>query len=208
MQDNKIDVFDLDGTIFRGNTFHRFVTFLGLRALLTLNFSLFYRVTRDIGARKFKLINHFEWKCRVMNEAFALSEAELNYFSRMIVKESENRLNVLLNKCQNTRRKVLATAAPSVYAEKVGRLMGFDIVISSKPIDGTIVEVIREKKCNLVLSYAASEDMSINNFFTDHHDDVFLAQFADHNYLVDPSIISLGRFRDFGINFDIINLNS
>jgi hypothetical protein len=52
------------------------------------------------------------------------------------------------------------------------------------------------------------EDMCINNFFTDHHDDVFLARFAEHNYLIDPSIISLDRFREFGINFDIICLNS
>lgn len=206
MRTMKFDVFDLDGTIFPGNTFHQFSWFIIRQACLRADVPRAFGALKLTALRGFRRITHFEWKARLLRIAEGVPSADLAGFARQIATQSRPRLEQLLNGEGGRHPRILATAAPELYAKLLGPLLGFDNVISSKLERGALVEANKSIKRDLVLAYSAKSEMNIGRLFTDHHDDLPLAAVSERCFLVNPSSATVAAFERCRVPFAVVRV--
>lgn len=199
----RVAVFDLDGTVYPGNSFHSLLKFLLLRAALRGRLDLCVRLLFFLGLRALRLVPHATLKERAVSIAVFLSVEERARFVDGIVRQSSDRLLVLKESCVGKRALLLATAAPIFYAGLVANQLGFDQCVATE-MDGEVGEAIRERKRDLVLGVCDEFDWSIAEFYTDHEDDLPLALFAEKVFLVAPSPKAEKAFSDAGVAYSVL----
>lgn len=175
---------DLDGTLSKVNTFTLFV-----KVFFRFSPAARLPLMRIVLQRKLRLISHAEAKQNIIS----LFRQTGN---RMIVENTIHHIinNVrpdLLDAVRKADFSVLATAAPSLYAEELTQRLGFNICIST-PDSGP--ECRGEAKVRRLhqIGIVFSKNLTV---YTDHYDDMPLlsANSQGINILVSPSGETLAR---------------
>lgn len=185
---NKVLVVDLDGTLFKINTFHYFIRYLLLYSINKFNIILLFKIAGVIVFRILKIITHAKMKYFILNTISAKTDINYNQFVNKI---SFKKREIDLLKDNSFDVKILATAAPLCYAGIIAENEGFHICLGTNfPVTrfNNEFENIKEIKKNRVVNYLAKEGVSeIDTFITDHIDDLPLMKIAKQNTIVAPS---------------------
>ncbi len=193
MQKNKnFVVYDLDGTLIRSNTFHRWIVALIIRSLCELNFKKFFKIFSALIARATNSISHKDLKIIIEKNSLDLDDAFVNKFaSRLIQKNiSSFCIHKLMLHIENGDHVILATAAPLVYAKIIAQLLDFDSVLASKfDSSGSYIECMKDIKASQILQYSGGR--GINFFYSDHSDDLCSMRLAKSIFLINPTSLSL-----------------
>lgn len=156
-------IVDLDGTLMRCNTFTEFVKFL-FRRFPRLRVPLAWIV----GIRKLRLISHIAAKRRIVKLAEKkgkLTQRDIDDFIDTLLPRINAEVDAMSRQAST---RLLVTAAPSIYAERLGLRLGFDRVFSTPP-DGP--EMRGERKVE-ALECAGIPFDADTLLFTDHRDDL------------------------------------
>jgi len=199
----EINVIDLDGTLLRTNTFHKWMLFLLKKS--------FFKYPQDslkliyiASLRLSKQITHTQMKYKVLQ----ISEAQ--HFKKYI-DDFVGTLDIYLNnevlkfvKNDNTIN-ILATAAPELYANKIADIYGFEYCLATPSTNNKQwYENIREKKKNTLLTLMNSMKIDkVDIVITDHHDDIPIMKLANQILLVAPSKQTIQLLEKNIINQDI-----
>ena len=187
MHDQSIVVFDLDGTLVRCNTFHKFINFLLFDKRSNLKLSYKVLIAYYSMLRLFRLISHKHLKIKVIRFSNRLNGSSIQRFVDDFIQVEISA--VCLSEIQSWKKKgallVLATAAPMSYSVYIAEKFGFDKVLASY-IDGSdrLFECFKQKKAECVAKYAAGR--SILAVYSDHDDDIPLFDLAESSVLVNP----------------------
>ncbi len=192
MQPDNLNVFDLDGTLIKVNSFKeiskRLVTTLAKKweVASLLNLICWYLV------RKVGLIRHLKFKQKIVN----VFEGELNEEEKQNIVQSVFLTNInrdvfeLMLKAENC---VISTSAPFAFVSR----MGFEknaVVICSLDPNNNFPDTanfgpgkIENLKC-----YFQDKDVRVLNFYTDSADDQELVNFSVNAFMVkDGSLIKI-----------------
>ncbi|WP_168796624.1 HAD family hydrolase [Cognatitamlana onchidii] len=204
MNSHKVLVVDLDGTLYKANTFHYFIKYLlifglshlKLLFLIKLSLALFSRVTSSHAKMKYNILNVVK------------DRPDINYRGFVDSMKSK-RHHIPIIKDESFSFKILATAAPSCYADIIAQDEAFDLCLgtefSNDPFSGRFENVKNIKKQN-VLNYLKANNLgTVNTFVTDHIDDLPLAKVAKFNLIVNPSQTFLEELKHNSISFDVID---
>jgi len=183
----KVLVVDLDGTLIKVNSFHKWFFFLAKKLTREVRFykliSLFYATV----LRAMKLHTHSQWKRNVMLISSDLEEKCFLSFSENLIKERNNIEPYIRGEFG---LRILATAAPEFYSKHVASLFGFDVCLATgSPItEVNWKENIRAEKRFKVQDYLKSQNYSgnIDTLITDHKDDLPLMRISENVLLVNP----------------------
>ena len=162
-------------------------------------------VVASVAARRFRRISHHELKQRVVRAAACLPERAIAHFAKGLVVRCERRLARLKREHGRARISVLATAAPDLYATTLARALGFDHVVASGYRSSIYVETRCEQKRDAVVELSIQLGVDVEALFTDHLDDLALAERAARVVLVDAGAKTIAAFRSHGIEFVATN---
>lgn len=185
----EVAVVDLDGTLLRCNSFTEFVKFI-FRRKPSLRFQLALIVLR----RKLRLLSHSEAKQHILHlVAGKLHGGDINSFITRLHRYLNDDVVAFVSSCP---KKLLATAAPALYARPLGDSLGFDEVVATE-IGGD--ENKGEKKLDSVRKSGVTFGPGVA-VVSDHSDDMplFRANRDGINILVTsqgPEIITIANCR-------------
>jgi phosphoserine phosphatase len=104
--------------------------------------------------------------------------------------------------------KILATAAPSIYAKIIAENESFDVCIGTDSPFGNYTEEFensKEVKRKNVLNYLKTHNLDvIDMFITDHIDDLPLLKEANQNFIVNPDENFVKTLKQNSISFEVI----
>lgn len=189
----KIAVFDLDGTLYAGATFRKYILW-GFRMLWNKgkrNEALL--LMRRFLMSKLGIVSHIRMKydnCRLLDKEISDKEIEEFVDSLMsgVAQPVKRMKDDLSNRGYHT---VLSTASPSRYCMPLARRLGFDSCHATGMTD-SFEEFVENRGLRKVKRLHELENKyggSVNVVVTDHHDDLPLLQYnrSGSNYLVSPS---------------------
>jgi len=161
----KIVVIDLDGTLIKSNSFHKWILFM-LKKSFFRNRMDFLKLSFIVVKRAFKLITHTQMKYNILK----ISEkkcyvSEVDEFIFSLEKDiNENVLEII----DKNNINILATAAPEIYAKKFAEKLKFNFwsttpntytnkwfenIRQNKAISlQKILERLGRERCDLVVS--------------------------------------------------------
>ena len=201
---NKVLVVDLDGTLYEGNTFYRFIIFLFIRSVTKLDVVLLFKMKLNIGLRLFRFISHARLKYNVLK---AIDGKEVNLESFVDSLSNKTRTFNSINKSEY-KYKILATAAPSIYSKLIAQKEGFDVCLATKlPKHGfnKNFENLKERKRDNLIKFLSSKNIEgVDVLITDHIDDLPLMKISNQNYVVSPSKKMVRELNENKINYKII----
>ena len=184
---NGIVVVDLDGTLLRCNSFHKYIVYLltspgcGLYYLnrVKILFYLALRLTRMITHKKLKL-----WLMQLSTEID--DSIVKDFVNKVLVKDVSKVCIDEINYWKtNNVQLILATAAPVKYASYISKLFGFDKVFASDLLEtGELYECFRDIKAKCIADYAKNSE--ILAVYSDHQDDAELFKLSKECILVNP----------------------
>lgn len=188
MEQGRLAIIDLDGTLVDGNTFVTYFR-LGMRGLLERG-----RISAALGIawmtllRALRLISHRRLKFYAFRR-FAVSRSRFVAATHFNAEVAE-----LIRRMEAEGiRVVLATAAAGVYVPWIwpGEYIATDI--------NSDTEMRGEAKLQAVRQYMAQHNLRLYAVITDHHDDLpLLRAGAERNILVRPSAETLRRVGNVG----------
>ena len=203
---NKVLVVDLDGTLFTINTFHYFIKYLIFYSLKNFRIILLLGIIHSLTLRVLKLFSHAEMKFKILK--LISQEKNINY--KEFVDSISNKMRSLdLLKDKSFTTKILATAAPSCYANIIANQNQFDVCLGTEfPISKFDVnfENIKEVKKKNVMAYLGTIGIDkINIFITDHLDDLPLMKISEKNIIFNPTDNMSAVLEENLILFEVIN---
>ncbi len=191
---------DLDGTFVNVNTFHKWMIFLVKRSLVTNLFDTI-KLLSYFAMRYAKVITHQQMKYKILR----ISEKEsYSLHVDTFVQSLDKEINPTVKEFANEHVvSILATAAPSLYAQKIAQKYNFTYAISTpstshKPWS----ENIREKKAEALEYLLESLDAKeCDTVLSDHYDDIYIMRYAKRIYLVNPSEKTEEIVKNEGLSF-------
>ena len=197
-------IYDLDGTLIPFNSFKRWLVFTVVSALFFFNLDYCWLVSKTTIRRVFcKNVDRFVFKQTIV--AFHEQKAH-----RKFTKWSNFRFAVYLKK--KTRKELLeagkdlylATAAPDCYVKHYAQLMDCFRDYSATHIEnGSMNENMGIEKLTAV-SQLIEEKTTNAALYTDHQDDLPLAEKVSTVFLVNPSEKTKREFVASGISFTVV----
>lgn len=197
-EQRKIAVFDLDGTLYRGATFRKYLFWgastLFKRGLYVKSFMVVWR----FALSKAGIISHKAMKysnCRVLERI--LSEADHMDFSDTLMPGLNQSVIDLLNRYKRDGYfTVLSTASPESYCLILAERLGFDVCHATPNVpeyESQYVENRGVGKLEKIRILESQTGSGLAIVVTDHHDDLPLLKANSHgtNYLVNPSETSM-----------------
>lgn len=201
----RVIVVDLDGTLYTINTFHYFIKFLIGYSLKNFNMILLLKIVWAAMARLFRMTTHAQMKYDILQSIATIGDIE---YSKFVEQISSKKRNIAILKDLHFDTKILATAAPSCYADIIAKKEMFDVSLATEFIAAGFYkefENIREVKKESVLNYLHSNGLSeIDILVTDHIDDLPLMKLAKRNILVSPSIEFKSQLEQHQIDYETI----
>lgn len=199
----KVLVVDLDGTLFKINTFHYFIKYLCVKCVLSLNFRLLYRLLLALSSRLFR--SHAEMKYQVLKLLQHRTDIDyLDFLNSIYSKKRE--LNILND--ETFHIKILATAAPTCYANIIAKKEHFDICLGTDFLDSNFnstFENSKKTKKENVINFLKDKNLNeIDTLVTDHIDDLPLMKLAKRTIIINPSENLLNQLKQFSISFEVI----
>ncbi len=188
----KVVVVDLDGTLSKSNTFHLFVRFLLKQtwarfALLNLFAIFFFSLLRA-----FKLITHKRWKYQILRIAYTQNWPVDAFIETLQPTLNQN----ILENINKFEYRILATAAPSFYADILAKKYDFTHCVAtdySQDDQGFIENFSQEKLRRVQQCLQQYSLKQIDLLMTDHIDDAPLIGMAQQTWLFNAD----NRLRDF-----------
>jgi phosphoserine phosphatase len=185
----RLTVIDLDGTFVSVNTFHHWMRFTLITSLKKGKPGAALKIVRIALLRLLKRISHAQMKHTVLHISERLmTEREIEAFIDTLEPYVHTDLRSL--PAANSHTTILATAAPLIYAQALGKRYGFDHTVATPPTTmHPWMENLREtKRDNLfALLDHLGMDRYIDRLYTDHHDDLPLMEHAKEIILIRPS---------------------
>lgn len=189
----KTVVYDLDGTISKINTFKAWIVFSLVYSFIILNVSDAIKIIRLISGRVLKKIDRITFKENLLkmqnNDNWKQSGI---YFAKFIM-PFFLRKDILSH--QDFEFRLLATAAPAIYVLPFIDRYGYftDVVCSDFDQHGVFCETLADIKAHAVLGRL--NNVGIDLFYTDHHDDIPLAEQSRRVILVHPTEDTINKFK-------------
>lgn len=206
MSNRNVVVFDFDGTLYQGNSFHDFLKFLTRVYFLKFHWISLFTMLLFIFLRGLKLISHQHMKERIVLSAQTLLDA--HQLNRFVVQMLANLNQTVYQRLQKNLQDdsvitLISSAAPCVYMHALAEHLKVNKVHCSYRHDGYWLENIREQK--LIMFSNEFQDVNISELYTDHHDDLVLAKLAKQTFLVKPKGKSLKVYKEEGIKFQALS---
>ncbi|GGI58133.1 haloacid dehalogenase-like hydrolase [Winogradskyella haliclonae] len=201
--DKKVLVVDLDGTLYNANTFHEFLKYLlsyyfNDFRMFKFNILLFF-----IKLRLFRIISH----SRLKYKALKLIKNEDIDYQDFISKLSKHKNKIEEVTDASFDVKILASAAPSCYANLIAKTEGFDTCLATDfPEYGfsSDFENLSERKKENLLSYFEKNNLkSVDVFITDHVDDAPIIKIAKKTVIINPNTKFSNWLKENLINFEV-----
>lgn len=172
--------------------FTRWVTALMLRRG---KYGAAIKILGAVAQRKLRLCDHPSMKQRILSAASpCLSPTDINGFiNQKLLPKVNPRVTELINSLRADHTiTILATAAPELYANKLGSHLGFNAIIATPAAAGLSDDCAKlenkgETKLRNVKKLLRELNASLSTVITDHSDDLPLirANISGTNYLVD-----------------------
>jgi phosphoserine phosphatase len=202
----KVLVVDLDGTLFTVNTFHYFIKYLLLYSVANFNLVLLFKIVSAVLFRLLRITTHAKMKYHIL-KAIA-NKTDLNY-NKFVKSISLKKRNLSILKDTSFDVKILATAAPSCYANSIAKNEQFHVCLGTNfpnsNFDNDFENIKAVKKSN-VIKYLANIGLTeIDTLVTDHIDDLPLMKLAKHNIIVAPNTLLQTQLKQNLISFETID---
>ncbi len=196
-------VFDMDRTITRGGSYSPWLLFWVMREapwrLLLLPFALIaglLYVTKRISRARLKEINHW-LMMGGRTDPDRLAPRVAQYADRLVPGRSfaDAIARIKAEKAEG-RRVVIATASYGFYAHAIADRLGVEDVVatrSKRNVAGDILARIDGENCydvakrKMVEAVLPSKREIHVRFFSDHHSDAPMFEWADEQYAVNPT---------------------
>jgi phosphoserine phosphatase len=128
----------------------------------------------------------------------------LDFLNSIYSKKRE--LNILND--ETFHIKILATAAPTCYANIIAKKEHFDICLGTDFLDSnfnsTFENSKKTKKENVINFLKDKKLNEIDTLVTDHIDDLPLMKLAKRTIIIKPSENLLNQLKQFSISFEVI----
>lgn len=200
----RVLVVDLDGTLFKINTFHYFIKYLLGYFVKTFKIALLFKLCLLVLSRLFS--THAKMKYNILMLLKNRNDIDYKVFVSSISKK-KNPIPVVYNSDFNL--KILATAAPSCYADIIAKNEGFNVCFGtnfpSTKFNSAFENSKNNKKEN-VLKYLKNRNINkIDTLVTDHIDDLPLMKLASNIIIVRPNKDLLNKLKLNSISFEVID---
>lgn len=202
----KLAVFDLDGTLIRVNSFHRWMAYAACWSMCHGRFDIFAGIVWPSLLRIAGRIDHASMKRRILAATLPLPSTALARFAGRLLHsvnaEVYRYLSSYLRDPEYT--VVLVTAAPENYVAPLAQRLGIALFIAT-PTDIDAPgwsEVVEERKVARLAQTVGRPvaGLDIDVVFTDHHQDLPLLKLATRRYLVTPSARTQDVMKRAGLN--------
>lgn len=199
----KVLVVDLDGTLFKINTFHYFIKYLFFKCILSFKFWLLFQLFLALSSRLFR--THAEMKYQVLKLIQHRTDIDyLDFLNTIYIKKRD--LTIL--KDESFDIKILATAAPTCYANIIAEKEQFQVCLGTDFPDSNFnstFENSKKVKKENVMNYLKGKNVNeIDALVTDHIDDLALMKLAKRTIIIAPSKNLLNQLKQFSISFEVI----
>ncbi|MDR0873714.1 MAG: haloacid dehalogenase-like hydrolase [Prevotellaceae bacterium] len=200
---DSIGIYDLDGTLISFNSFQYWLVFSFIAALFFFRIDYNWLIFKTTLQRVFGKIDRFTFKEKMMNfheqnkdkKFIKCCNASFASFLKRKTKKS------LLNKHE---KSLLATAAPDCYVKYyVTKMNCFENYSASYIAKGILQENIGERKLQSTMQLIGNKPHNIV-LYTDHFDDVPLAQKACEVFLVCPADKTKQEYESLKIRYTLV----
>ncbi len=199
----KVLVIDLDGTLFSINTFHHFIKYLVFKSIKGFNILLLFRLCIAVSSRL--LLTHAKMKFYVLNVIKHRTDIDFSDFVNTISAKQRG-FDVLEDSSFDI--KILATAAPSCYANIIAKNNSFHVCLGTDFPDSNFKASFENSKAikkNKVMSYLSNLNVNhIDVLVTDSIDDFPLVKLAHRNIIVNPNACFVEHLKQNSISFEVI----
>lgn len=199
----RVLVVDLDGTLFKINTFHYFIKFLILYSITHFKIVLFFRLGIALFSRVFS--SHAKMKYNILLLLKNRTDIDYLEFANSIAPEKRD-ISMLSDSSYDI--KILATAAPSCYATIIAKNEGFDLCLGTDfPVSefNEGFENVKDVKRENVIAFLKNQGIDeVDTFITDHIDDFPLIKLAKRNIVVNPNENMLTQLKQNSISFEVL----
>ncbi|MEZ4856689.1 MAG: hypothetical protein R2812_09475 [Gelidibacter sp.] len=201
----KVLVVDLDGTLFKINTFHHFIKYLIIHCIKNFNIVLLLKILFAMVFRLLKITTHAQMKYAILKAISNNKNIDCQKFvNRISIKKRH--LSILNDTSFDI--KILATAAPSCYATIIAKNENFDVCLGTNFTDSAFDETFensKEIKKNNIVNYLKNKEITqIDTLVTDHIDDLPIMKLATHNIIVSPNDNLTNKLKQNAIAFETI----
>jgi hypothetical protein len=215
MNSRKIAVFDLDGTLYRGATFRKYLLWgastLFKRGMYLKSFMVVWRFALSkAGIESHKTMKYFN--CRMFEGI--LSEEDNKAFTDTLMSGLNRNVIDLLNRFKRDGYlTVLSTASPESYCLILAERLGFDVCHATPNAPEYESEYVENRGVGKLEKIRTLEDQTggkLAMVVTDHYDDLPLlkANSQGTNYLVNTSEASMEIITSSASGVRIIMHNS
>ena len=199
----RVLVVDLDGTLFTINTFHHFIKYLIIKSITRFKVLLLFKLSLAISSRLFQ--PHAKMKYHILNLLKNRTDIDYNEFVNTI-SSKKRALKILQDISFDI--KILATAAPSCYANIIAKNNHFHICLGTDFPHSSFNSAFENSKMvkkENVLSYLSNNNINhIDVLVTDHKDDLPLIKLAMRNKIVNPNENLVAYLKQNSISFEVI----
>lgn len=185
-----IIVFDLDGTLLQGNSFHLWLRFWGIRSLCksplrTLQLAFW------AAARGLRLIPHSTLKLQALKLSRDASEQDIQAFCQQLVRRLHPEVRDALEQARRTPGTLLClnTAAPALYVEAFAQNLGIPHVFATsipKARNPWLENLGEHKVTAMQAIWPELESIGLAAVYSDESADLPLMRLARAVYLVEP----------------------
>ncbi len=201
----KVLVVDLDGTLYSINTFRYFIKYILRNSVNRYDIVLLMKVLLTMASRLFNIISHSKMKYNILN---AIKEKDYIGYQKFVSSISFSKRSIPLINDKDFDIKILATAAPSCYANIIAKNEGFNLCLGTEFSDRSFsdkFENIREVKKKNVMHYLSKKGIhEIDVFITDHIDDLPLIKLTKKNIIINPSELMKKELKQNLISFEVL----
>ena len=170
-------IIDLDGTLLRTNTFSDYILYSCCQSLRFFRLDLVFLLLLFSLLRKLRIISHARMKYHILRHTTTFMQQQ-NRLQSFVTKELSHENPTVISHFHHYTSQsyltVLATAAPSLYAELIASHYHFDHCLATPPATIPYTEW-RENKCqeklHNVQKTLTSANAEISVVITDHFDD-------------------------------------
>ena len=204
MYKDKILITDLDNTIISCDSFKLFLYHWFLKKPKIFFLSI-HKLTLFFLLFKINFINRTELKKNFFVVIFMKTKKKEiqkfgNHFAKIIIKKYlKKEAKKLINK--KFKKKILISASPDFYVKKIGILLGFDEVFSTKVILDKNNISIKGKNCYGEEKLKIIKKLKLNRkktmFFTDSASDLPLIKYCFKSFIVPKSFIDKILLRNY-----------
>lgn len=206
----KIAVFDFDGTLIPFNSFKFFCIFIIFFCVAILRFDYLWQALNLFYSRKFKNLSHVDFKEKLCDLYMKMGNPFCSFFSKLLIIFLRKDVFLELEKWQSDPEiiTILSTAAPSVYALKVGELLKFDMAIGAFGYSSNEFLIHENiglfKADNLRKHFPEVESVRFVVAYSDSRDDIPLFEMSEMKILVYPSEKDIAALDEKNIKYKIL----